>query len=345
MATTEFYRTGKYQNGIFADNSLGDSKKENFSTGGVKGGVTYKLNGRNYFFFNAAYESRAPLFENVYVSPRTRNDAIANLETEKITSFEGGYLLRAPKAKIRATLYYTQFNDGYNTINFWHEDFRTFVNYSLSNIDRRHIGLEFGSDVTLGKGWSANFAAALGQYYYTDRMNAVITQDNNAAVLAENETIYSKDFYFANGPQSALSAGVFYRAKKFWTVSLTANYFANNYIDFNPARRTVAGVELLEEGSVRESIIDQQKADGQFTLDFFGSKSWRVSDFIDGFRRNTFVVLNLGVSNIFDNQDMVVTGFEQLRFDYEGKNINKFPPRYYYGFGRTFFASVIVRFN
>lgn len=345
MATTEFYRTGKYQNGIFADNSLGDSKKEDFSTGGIKGGITYKLNGRNYFFFNGAYESRAPLFENVYVSPRTRNDAIANLETEKITSFEGGYLLRAPKAKIRATLYYTQFNDGYNTINFWHEDFRTFVNYSLSNIDRRHIGLEFGSDFTLGKGWSANFAAALGQYYYTDRMNAVITQDNNAELLAENETIYSKDFYFANGPQTAMSAGVFYRAKKFWTVSLTANYFANNYIDFNPARRTVAGVELLEEGSVRESIIDQQKADGQFTLDFFGSKSWRVSDFIDGFRRNTFVVLNLGVSNIFDNQDMVVTGFEQLRFDYEGKNINKFPPRYYYGFGRTFFASVIVRFN
>lgn len=345
MATTEFYRTGKYQNGIFADNSLGDSKKENFSTGGVKGGVTYKLNGRNYFFFNAAYESRAPLFENVYVSPRTRNDAIANLETEKITSFEGGYLLRAPKAKIRATLYYTQFNDGYNTINFWHEDFRTFVNYSLSNIDRRHIGLEFGTDVALGKGWNANFAAALGQYYYTDRMNAVITQDNNAELLAENETIYSKDFYFANGPQTAVSAGVFYRAKKFWTVSLTANYFANNYIDFNPARRTVAGVELLEEGSVREGIIDQQKADGQFTLDFFGSKSWRVSDFIDGFRRNTFVVLNLGVSNIFDNQDMVVTGFEQLRFDYEGKNINKFPPRYYYGFGRTFFASIIVRFN
>jgi TonB dependent receptor len=345
MATTEFFRTGKYQNGIFADNSLGDSKKENFSTGGVKGGVTYKLNGRNYFFFNAAYESRAPLFENVYVSPRTRNDAIANLETEKITSFEGGYLLRAPKAKIRATLYYTQFNDGYNTINFWHEDFRTFVNYSLSNIDRRHVGLEFGTDVTLGKGWSANFAAALGQYYYTDRMNAVITQDNNAELLAENETIYSKDFYFANGPQTAVSAGVFYRAKKFWTISLTANYFANNYIDFNPARRTVAGVELLEEGSVREGIIDQQKADGQFTLDFFGSKSWRVSDFIDGFRRNTFVVLNLGVSNIFDNQDMVVTGFEQLRFDYEGKNINKFPPRYYYGFGRNFFASIIVRFN
>lgn len=342
---TEFFRTGKYRNGIFADNSLGDSEKQNFSTGGVKGGVTYKLNGRNYFFANAALESRAPLFENVFVSPRTRNELIPDLVNEKISSFEVGYLLRAPKAKIRTTLFYTQFNDGYNTLSFWHEDFRTLVNYTLSNIDRRHVGLEFGTDVNLGKGLSANLAASVGQYYYTDRMSAVITQDNNAAVLAENETIYSKNFYFANGPQSAFSAGLYYRAKKFWSVSLTGNIFANNYVDFNPARRTVAGVDLLEDGPVRENIIDQQKADAQFTLDMFANKSWRVSDLIDGFRRNTFLVLNLGISNILNNQDMMVTGFEQLRFDYTDKNPNKFPPRYYYGFGRTYFASIIVRFN
>lgn len=342
---TEFFRTGKYRNGIFSENSLGDSEKQNFSTGGVKGGVTYKLNGRNYFFANAALESRAPLFENVFVSPRTRNDIIPDLVNEKISSFEVGYLLRAPKAKIRTTLFYTQFNDGYNTLSFWHEDFRTLVNYTLSNIDRRHIGLEFGTDVNLGKGLSANLAASIGQYYYTDRMSAVITQDNNAAVLAENETIYSKNFYFANGPQSAFSAGLYYRAKKFWSVSLTGNVFANNYVDFNPARRTVAGVDLLEDGPVRENIIDQQKADAQFTLDMFANKSWRVSDLINGFRRNTFLVLNLGISNILDNQEMIVTGFEQLRFDYTDKNPNKFPPRYYYGFGRTYFASIIVRFN
>lgn len=345
VAATEFYRTGKYRNGIFANSSFGDSKKENFNTSGAKGGVTYKLNGRNYFFLNGAYETRAPLFENVYVSPRTRNDAISNLEVEKITSIEGGYMLRAPRAKIRTTLYYTQMNDGYNAINFWHDDFRTFVNYTLSNMDRRHVGIEFGTELTLGQGWSTNFAAAVGQYYYTDRMKATITQDNNATVLAEDETIYSKDFFVANGPQNAGMIGITYRSKKFWTVTLSTTYFGNNYTDFNPARRTVSGVELLNDGVLRESIIDQQKNDNQFTLDFFGSKSWRVSDIIKGFKRNTFLVFNLGVSNILDNQDIVLTGFEQLRFDYAEKNPNKFPPRYYYGFGRNYFVSVIVRFN
>jgi hypothetical protein len=345
LASTEFFRTGKYRNGIFAENSLGDSKKENFNTLGVKGGVTYKLNGRNYFFLNGAYETRAPLFENVYVSPRTRNDAVADLTEEKITSVEGGYLLRAPRAKIRATLYYTQLNDGYNAVNFWHDDFRTFVNYTLSNMDRRHVGLEFGTEITLGKGWSTNMAAAVGQYYYTDRMIAQITQDNNAEVLAVDETIYSKNFFVSNGPQNAFMAGIMYRSKKFWMVNLSANFFSNNYVDFNPARRTVAGLDLISDTQARENIIDQRKADAQMTVDLFATKSWRVSDFINGIRRNTFLVLNLGISNILDNQDMMITGFEQLRFDYTDKNPDKFPPRYYYGFGRTYFASVIVRFN
>lgn len=345
LASTTFYRTGDYRNGLFANNSEGDSEKQDFNTFGIKGGATYKLNGRNYFFLNGAYETRAPLFENVYVSPRTRNDAIPDLTTEKITSFEGGYLLRAPRVKIRTTLFYTQFNDGYNTVSFWHEDYRTLVNYSLSNIDRRHIGLEFGADVNLGQGFSGIFAASIGEYYYTDRMNAEVTQDNSAQVLASNETIYSKNFYVANGPQQAMTVGITYRSPKFWTVNLNANYFGNNYVDFNPARRTVAGVELLDEGPVRESIIDQQKSDGQFTLDFFGTKSWRMSDLVEGFRRNTFLVFNLGVSNLLNNQDLMLTGFEQLRFDYTDKNPNKFPPRYYYGFGRTYFASIIVRFN
>jgi hypothetical protein len=345
LASTSFFRTGDYRNGIFADDSFGDSKVEEFNTYGIKLGATYKLNGRNYFFVNSAVETRAPLLENVFVSPRTRNEAIDNLTTEKITSIEGGYLLRAPRAKVRATLYYTEFNDGYNTISFWHEDFRTFVNYTLSNLDRRHVGLEFGTEVNLGQGWSSTLAASIGQYYYTDRMIGTVTQDNSAEVLASNETVYSKNFFVANGPQQAYTLGATYRSPKFWTVNMNVNCFANNYVDFNPARRTVAGVELLNEGPLREAIIDQQVASSQVTVDFFGSKSWRISDFVEGFRRNTFLVLNLGVSNMFNNQDMMLTGFEQLRFDYTDKNPDKFPPRFYYGFGRTYFASVIVRFN
>jgi hypothetical protein len=346
ISETRFKRIGYTRTGLFADNSLGESAEEKFTNFSGKGGVTYKLDGRNYFLINALYETRAPLFENVYVSPRTRATTIADPENEKIFSVEAGYLLRAPKLKIRATMYYSQLNDGTNTINFYHEEFRTFVNYTLTNIDRRHIGLEAGADANIGRGFSIVSALSLGQYYYTSRQNGTITADNTSEVLADNQTIYSENFFVANGPQTAVTAGLNYRSKKFWFVNVNLNYFGNIYIDFNPARRSVAGVAPVNDSDPRwQPIIDQEKADGQMTLDLFGGYSWKVNNKFDKLKNNTFLVFTAGITNLLNNQDLITGGFEQLRFDFAEKNPDKFAPRYFYGFGTTFFFNVTLRFN
>ena len=342
---TAYFRTGNVRNGIFADNSLGESEKQNFTNLGIKGGVTYKMDGRNYLFANASYENRPPLFEDAYISARSRNLANPNLSEEKIISFEGGYLFRAPKSKVRLTGYYTEINDGMNTITFYHEDYRTFVNYSLNNIEKRHVGLELGAEQNLGGGLSASTAIALGQYYYADRMNAIITQDNSKDILQTNETIYSKDFFIAGGPQSAFTGGMRYRAKKFWSIGFNANYFDQIYYDFNPARRTVAGVAPLGEGSIRESIVDQKRAGGQFTLDVNFSKSWKLNNYFKAMKNQTFFLINVGINNLLNNENLVVNGFEQLRFDFNEKDINKFAPRVSYGFGTNYFVNFILRFN
>ncbi|MFM2359703.1 MAG: hypothetical protein RLY16_1696, partial [Bacteroidota bacterium] len=52
----------------------------------------------------------------------------------------------------------------------------------------------------------------------------------------------------------------------------------------------------------------------------------------------------VGINNLLDNKELISSAFEQLRFDTQDKNINKFPPRMFYSFGRTFFASVGLRF-
>ena len=33
-----------------------------------------------------------------------------------------------------------------------------------------------------------------------------------------------------------------------------------------------------------------------------------------------------------------------MRFDYENKNVDKFPPKYFYGKGRTYYLNFSVRF-
>jgi hypothetical protein len=346
VSQVNYYRTGNVRNGLFQNNSFGDSEEQSFTNYGLKAGVTYKLDGRNYFFVNGASMTRAPYFENAFVSARTRNQYVTGLDDESISSFEGGYLLRAPKAKARAVAYYTQFEDQTNTVSFYHSDYRNFVNYSITNIDKRHVGVELALEYNFGKGFSANAVAAIGEYYYTDRPVATITVDNTSELLADNETVYAKNFFVGGTPQSAYTLGLNYRAKKFWFVNLNFNYFDNTYIDFNPARRTEAAIDLVPADSDQwDAIVSQEKTEGQFTIDFFGGKSWKLNNYFKSIKRNTFLVLNAGVSNITNNKDLVTGGYEQLRYDFQDKDPNAFAPKYFYSFGTTYFINLILRIN
>lgn len=341
-----FYRTGNVRNGVFATDSYGDSPTKTFANPAFKGGFTYKYNGRSYFYVNSAYIQRAPLFENTFVSPRTRSLSVADVANEKITSIEGGYLFRSPKVKARASVYSTSFRDQTDTRSFYHADYKTFVNYTLIGINKRHNGIELAADVTLGKGFSATAVASIGEYVYTDRPTATITQDNKDTLLANNETVYWKNTRVAGGPQKAYTIGGTYRSKKFWMVNINFNYFDGMYTDVNPARRTLSSLQLVDSSNPQfVEILSQEKLDPQFTMDASFSYSWKANNKFKSLKKNTFIVFNVGVQNLLNNQDLITTAYEQLRFDVTTHDINKFPAKYAYAYGATYFASIALRFN
>ena len=268
---TKYWRTGNMQNGRFPETSLGNSDKLIFTNWGAKGGLTYKLSGRHFLFANGAYQSRAPLFRNAFLSPRTRNEAVANLESEKIMSVEAGYLLRTPFVKARAVAYYTRFQDQTTLRSFYHDELRTFVNYIMTGVDKTHQGLELGMEAKVLPSLSLVGVAALGKYTYTSRPQATIAQDNNSELLAENRTVYAKNFFVGGTPQTALSAGLKYNSPKYWFANLNLNYFDDIYIDFNPDRRTEGAVSGLESGTENfQAVINQERVPRGITLDFFG---------------------------------------------------------------------------
>lgn len=342
LANTSQWRDGYVVNGRFPDNSFGPSEKQNYLNYGAKAGLTYKLNGRNYFYANAGYLTQPPLFRNAYLSPRTRDQIAEGLTSETIKSGEIGYQLRTPYVKARLTGYYTKFEDRIETTSFYQDELLTFVNYTLTGIDQQHTGVELGIEAKLNPSWTVNGAAAIGQFIYTSRPTATITQDNDASA-AETKIIYQQNFNVPSGPQTAYSAGLKYTSKHFWFATLSGSFFSNSWLDFNPDRRTDAavsydkfGIGRIEEGSdLWNSIIFQESLPNAWTLDFFASKSIKVG-------KNTFFLLSLGVNNILDNQ-FRSGGFEQLRFDFEEKNVNKFPAKYYNAFGRNYFINVGVR--
>ena len=92
------------------------------------------------------------------------------------------------------------------------------------------------------------------------------------------------------------------------------------------------------------NIIDQTKLKAQYTLDAFAGWSWLMNKTFKGMQKRTFLAFSLGVNNILNNTEIVSGGFEQLRFDYAGNNVDKFAPKKFYAYGINYSLNVSLRF-
>lgn len=337
LTGSQFWRVGNMKNGRYADDSYGKSAVHSFLDYAVKGGVTYKPTGRHFIVLNGTYMTNAPSFNDIYLSPRIRNTVISEIYKRKIFSADLSYILRYPAVKVRLTGFHTMFWDDTEINSFYHDDLQTLVNYFMVGVDKVHQGVELGAEVKIIPSLSAIFAASYGNYRYTNRPNAYMSVENGS--LPDSvQKVYCKNFYVNGTPQAAGSLGLKFQ-HNFWFANINGNLFANNWIDFNPSRRTEEALVGVYQEDPRVAIItEQQKANEkpQFTLDASVSKTWKIKNF--------YIGLNGSVSNILNNTNMITSGYEQSRFDFENKNIDKFPARYYYGLGRTFFFMVTFRY-
>lgn len=337
ISHTSFWRTGHMRNGRFPDNSYGDSEKQNFTNFGFKGGLTYKINGKNFITGNGMYMTRAPFFRNSYVSPRTRDYVVDPLRNEKILSGDLSFIHRSLFLKTRLTAYYTQFNDQTWARSFYHEDLNTFVNYLMTGVNQLNAGVELGVEASLTQSISLIGVFGKGQYIYNSRPDVTIVRDNDEQVIVEDEKAYIKNYYIGGMPQTVGSFGIKYNSPRYWFIELKVNYFDDIYLDLNPARRTDNAVAKFSSDDIRVTeLLEQNELEEAYTLDLFGGKSWRIKD-------NYYAGFTISVNNILDKKDFATGGFEQLRYDPD--NIDRFPPKYFYMYGRTFFFNVYFRFR
>lgn len=335
---TSFWRNGLVANGKFPETSKGESEHQSFLHGTAKLGMTYKINGRNYLYGNIAYQSRPPFSRYAFLSPQIRNDVVPDLENENVMGGEIGYIYRHPNLNTRITGFYSRSENGINSVSFYHDEERSFVNYSIKGIDRVNYGVELGIDYKLSQVLSLGYAGAIGEYYFDSRPTVTITQDNNANILVQDRTVYLEGYNLPGIPQIAHTMSLTFRSPHFWSLSLSANYFDDSFIDPNPDRRTslaVDGVSPTENSELYNNILGQEKFDKAITMNFFGRWSKKIN--------NSYLIFMLGVDNILNKQDFKIGGYEQLRFDFEGKDTQRFDSRYYYAFGRTYFLSIAYR--
>ena len=363
VTQTNYQRNGLFENGNFQNvdgsvGSFGNSEKLDFTTGGVKGGFTYKVTGRHLIDVNAGYYTNAPTIRNSFVNARQNNEVVEGLESEQIQSVDVSYIFRSPIVKGRLTGYYTGFNKGTDIGFYFTEDLGglgddgdAFVQEVLTNVERRNMGVELGVEAQILPTLKLKASASVGQYTYTNNPNLYLRSDDfDGALRFGDGTTSLKDVHVAGGPERAFQLGFEYRDPNFWNIGVTTNYFSNAYIDVSNLARSAnfitdadgLPINDFDQGVARD-LLKQQEFNDYFLVNIVGGKSWRVNDYFLGF----FATIN----NVLD-QEYVTGGFEQsrnatfrnVRDDKARDNGPVFGPRFFFGNGTTYYVNFYVRF-
>lgn len=365
FSRTEYQREGNYKNGIYTNNSFGKSATTTFENFGFKGGLTYKLSGKQFFDFNTVFMTKAPNLRNTFSNARLNNNITPDLNSESIMGADLSYIIKAPKFKARVTGFFNRISNATQISFFYGEgifdagedgdtDTDSFISEIVTGINKRHIGAELGFEYQITSTIKATGSASYGQYTYDNNPNLKINDDALATTANPNPVFdfgkaYLKNYRLPGMPQQAYSVGLEYRDPKFWWIGANVNYLADNYLSISNILRTDNFVTdangLGFEGATEESVrrlLKQEKFDPTTLVNLVGGKSWKVGDQIFGF----FASLN----NVFDFR-YKTGGFEQSRKatfpDYQADNANgtpSFGPKYFYGYGRTYFLNLYINF-
>ena len=337
ISNTSQYRFGNRQKGLFPYNSYGKSEMQNFLDYGAKLGGEYFITGRNVLSANLNYNTVAPFFQDAFISLRTRNDGVKDIISSKVMSADINYYYRGEKLKLRTSLFLTEVSDLTDVISYYDDSFNNFVNYAITGIGQRFMGVELGAEYQLTQSLKIKGAGTIASYTYTKNPFATVTVDNSANVLAEDEEVFFTGRDIGGSPQAAGSLSLEYY-KNYWRFSITGNYLGNRKVTLNPARYTARAIysstnptnPVLRDNY--EAILYQETLPDMFTVDLSAGKSWRIN--------GHFLSFNLNVSNILNNRDIVTTGYQQYRFDFKDGNPEKFANKYYYAQGFRIFANI-----
>jgi hypothetical protein len=344
LTLTEFYRKGKMKNGRAPNNSFGKGVVHRFGDVAAKAGGRYKITGRHILVFNGAYETKAPLPDYAYLSPRIKDKEIPTLENGVIYSGDFGYILNLPRFMGRVSAYYTFMDNQVEIDNYYHDAYRTFMNFAMTGIQKEYRGIEFGVEAKVTDQLSLTAIGNVGDYRYVNRPEATGSYENGSE-SDFTQTIYLKNFHIAGTPGIAASLGVDYFHPSMWFVNVNGNYYDHTYLDVSPTRRTSLAVGFPIEGMTQEQIdaklreiSNQEELGSKFTMDVSVGK-------LIYFENNNSLNINVNVQNVFNDEDMRTGGYEQGRFDFSNFDVFKFPPKYYYAQGLNFFVNVGYRFK
>ena len=348
------------------------SKKANFPTYAVKLNLNYVIGGSQRVYANVGYFNDAPKFNQVFLSPRTRNTMMQGVKPVKTFSSDVNWQYSGGGINVRATAFYTTIRNQSKVMSAYDDLQNAFSNFAITGIDQRNMGIELGFKVPtyIVENLSVQGVLSLGEYVYTSTPRMTQTVDNSAEIVSENvlvpywkhTPVFAKDasgnyipdgegfyqverwqkHYVPSTPQIAASLGLSYNYN-YWFIDADVEYFGRSFLDMNPLYRTdyaVGGPDYVDAPEEVLYMTSQEMFDPAWLVNFSVGKSWYI-------KRKYQLGFSLNAKNVLNNKNIKTGGYEQTRLvdnTVSRERFYRFDPKYFYNAGFNYMLNIYFRF-
>jgi len=303
-----YWREGFMRNGKFPAISQGQSIRIQYINPASKGGVIFKINGRHFITTSMAWSKNAPTPVTCFPSPSTRN-TVLNLKSDTRLQLETAYEWRIPGLRGRITLYSAEWQNTYNLLSFWHDEYNAMVNQLTYHPKIVSKGLEGFLERSISGTHLLSCAWYVSENIYKGNGQLTGWQDNVDSLLYYQTTTYLNNYYVGNGPQAAVSLSYRYSAKKYWNINFVSGVTWRNYETINPLKHTQqATAKFLDaETHLVHAYLDQAVLPLHLITGLNAGWSKR-------FKRKYTLGVMLSMNNLL-NKRVVTRSTEALRYD------------------------------
>lgn len=342
ISYTQYQRDGKMRNGRSPNNSKGKSEMLRFDNVSAKAGATYKLNGRNQFAAHVEYGTRAPLFDQVFIAPRVKNDVVDNVQNERDLSADLGYYWNYRRFRGSVTGFYTYTDNAIERNGFYDDEYQTYTNYILTGVRRVYKGVELGMAYKITNDITATFAGMYSRFQYKNNPQGTRSFENGM-YADTTQTVYLKNYFVGSTPQYCANIGIDYAAPKNWFFNVNMTWQGDAYVNLAPRYHEVLpniyqdlGAEAFDR--IKELSV-QDKIKNAYSLNASIGKALYL--------KKVTLNFNLNLTNITNNKDIATYAYQQGRMKTTSTGAydrNYFPTRFNYAQGFKMYLNVGVRF-
>lgn len=356
LGVRRYRRTGLFENGSFPGTaSYGTGPTLNFNSFHLKAGFTHKFSGRHMVQVTGAFLKHPPAIKDAYSNLRENNQPVIGLKTTSSLGAEFIYRMRMPRIQMSLVAYLSEINRA-SSVNFYYADGLTgleesgtsaFVQEVKTGIASRSLGSELGIQYTITDGLKLKGVAAVGAAHFTANPELYLTSDDLDKPLFYGRASL-RGYRIPHGPQEAFSIGLEYSDPDYWWLGMSFNSFKKSFLQVAPVTRTKnfytdsGGFRINGyDESVARGLLKQEQLPDFNIVNLVGGKSWKI--------QKSYLGFFISVGNIL-NRIHKTGGYEQSRnANYEtllqdrSRDLPLFAPKYWYGYGTTFFTSIYLR--